>query len=164
MISAAIAILGPVLAKIGAPILKGELEKIGGPVGHVGSVIVDALAGQLGVAPTPEAVAEAAQAEPEKFERVALDVETRMAAGMAARDALLLREDGRETFFAWGWRPAMSWLVIFLFGWAMVILPLVNSAFNSDVPIPASEDILRLAGLWLVIYGGGHTLKSVMGK
>lgn len=33
----------------------------------------------------------------------------------------------------------------------------------SIVPIPW-EHLLGFAGLWLAIYGGGHTIKSVLGR
>ena len=46
----------------------------------------------------------------------------------------------------------------------MVFLPLINAAFGATIPIPSTDDIRQFAGIWLVIYGGGHTLKSVFAK
>ena len=78
------------------------------------------------------------------------------------RDHMLDREDQRGSVFSWGWRPAMSWMLLFLWSWNGVILPVANAtAGTSIVPIPW-EHLLGFAGLWLAIYGGGHTIKSVL--
>jgi len=166
-----LAILGPILLQVGAPILKRVLEKeVGGTAGEVGSVVVDTIATKLGVEPTAEAIKKEFDGDPDGTGAVIRDVEASrdwimyMAAANAGRDRLLEREDARESFFSWGWRPAMSWLVIFLFGWAMVLVPTVNAAFGSNLVPPSTEDILQFAGIWLVIYGGGHTAKSLWGK
>lgn len=80
------------------------------------------------------------------------------------RDHMLGREDQRGSVFSWGWRPAMSWMLLFLWSWNGVILPVANAtAGTSIVPIPW-EHLLGFAGLWLAIYGGGHTIKSVLGR
>lgn len=167
----ALAILAPILIQAGAPILKRLLEKeVGGTAGQVGSVVVDTIATKLGVPPTPEAIAEAHKADPARVEEVVRDLEVSpdwlpyLAQATAGRDALLQREDQRESFFAWGWRPAMSWLVIFLFAWAMVLVPTVNAAFKASLVTPSTDDILQFAGIWLVIYGGGHTAKALWGR
>jgi hypothetical protein len=169
--AAVIATLGPILVKVGAPILKRILEDdIGGTTGKVGSVVVDAIGGALGVEPTPEAIAKKYEEDPAGTAAAIQNVEASrdwalyLVAANASRDRLLEREDKRESFFAWGWRPAMSWLVIFLFGWAMVLVPTVNAAFDAAIVAPSTADILQFAGIWLVIYGGGHTIKSVMGS
>ena len=82
----------------------------------------------------------------------------------AQRDHMLDREDQRGSVFSWGWRPAMSWMLLFLWSWNGVILPVANAiAGTSIVPIPW-EHLLGFAGLWLAIYGGGHTIKSVLGR
>jgi len=164
-------ILVPILLQVGAPILKRVLEKeVGGTAGEVGSVVVNAIATKLGVEPTADAIKKEFDSDPDGTGAVIRDVEASrdwimyMAAANAGRDRLLEREDKRESFFSWGWRPAMSWLVIFLFGWAMVLVPTVNAAFGADLVPPSTEDILQFAGIWLVIYGGGHTAKSLWGK
>lgn len=60
--------------------------------------------------------------------------------------------------------PGMSWMLLLPSTWNGVILPVVNAtAGTSIVPIPW-EHLLGFAGLWLAIYGGGHTIKSVLGR
>lgn len=168
------AILIPILAEIGAPILKKLIEKnVSSKTGKaVLDTVVDTVAEKIGVSPDPEDIAAQYEVDREGTASAIKELEAEqsekwlefLSQTYASRDALLAREDARETFFAWGWRPAMSWLVIFLFGWAMVLIPLLNAAFKAAIPAPATEDILQLAGIWLVIYGGGHTVKSVFKK
>lgn len=164
------AILVPILVKAGAPILKQLIEKhLGGAAGNVGNVIVDTIAGQLGVEPTPGAIASAHGKDPAAVEAAIRQVELSqdwlpyLMQATEGRDALLAREDAKG-FFHNGWRPAMSWLVVFLFGWGLFALPLVNAAFKANIVAPDMNIVLQFAGIWLVIYGGGHTLKEVMKK
>jgi len=168
---AAITALGKVLLKAGAPILKGLLEKeVGGTAGQIGSVVIDTLGAALGVEPTAEAIVAKHATDPVSVEATIREYENNkewiayMVAATAGRDRMIEREDARESFFSWAWRPAMSWLVIFLFGWAMVLVPLANAAFGAAIIAPSTADILQFAGIWLVIYGGGHTVKEVWGK
>lgn len=170
VIAAAISILGPILIKAGAPLLKRVLEKeVGGFAGEAGSIVVDSIAERLGVPATPEAIAAEHATAPDVVEAAIRDIETGrdwvqyLQLATAGRDRMIAREDAKS-FFHSGWRPAMSWLVIFLFGWAMVLVPTVNAAFNAEIVPPSTEDILQFAGIWLVIYGGGHTAKSLWGK
>jgi hypothetical protein len=167
------ALLIPILAEIGVPILKNLIQRnVKSDSGKVVlDTVVETVAKKIGVEATPEAIAKEYAERPEHTTAGIKEVEIEQADSFleflspatAARDAMLARDD-TKSFFAWGWRPAMSWLVIFLFGWAMVLLPLINAAFKSTIPAPRTEDILQLAGIWLVIYGGGHTLKSVFNK
>jgi hypothetical protein len=169
--AAAITALGKILIKAGAPILKHVLEtEVGGTAGKVGSVVVDSIGAALGVEPTPEAIVAKHDAEPAAVEAAIQTVEASrdwfnyLMIATAARDKMIEREDTRESFFAWAWRPAMSWLVIFLFVWAMVFVPMANAAFGASIAPPSIEDIVAFASIWLVIYGGGHTAKSIWGS
>lgn len=170
MIGTVIAILGPILIKAGAPLLKRVLEQeVGGIAGQAGSVVIDSIGAALGVPPTADAIEKAHKADPATVEATIRSVETSkdwvayLTLATANRDEMIEREDSRESFFSWGWRPAMSWLVIFLFGWAMVLVPLLNAAFAAGLVPPSTNDILQFAGIWLVIYGGGHTVKEIWG-
>lgn len=163
-------ILGPILAKVGAPILKSILvNEVGGRTGQVGSVVIDVLSAALGVDPTPEAIDAAHKADPVATETIIKQVEdsgaamTAFAEALKSRDALLAGED-LKGFFSWGWRPGLSWSLIFLCLWTWVLVPLVNAAMHTQVAGPAPGDILTLGGLWLTIYGGGHTVKEIWGK
>ena len=167
--AAAVTALGKILLKAGAPMLKRILEKeVGGTASEAGSVVIDAIGAALGVAPTPDAIVAKHEAEPVVVESVIHDVEvsrdwtTYLLLATAGRDRLIEREDTKG-FFHNGWRPAMSWLVIFLFAWSMVAVPLANATLGGAIAAPSTNDILQFAGIWLVVYGRGHTGKSVWG-
>jgi hypothetical protein len=169
--------LAGALAKAGAPILSGALTTaagaLGGPAGAwMGagvSAVIGALADALGTAPTPEAVAAKVEADPAAATQAAQQVEASQGGVIAAIHAetarqLALAETNRESFFSWGWRPAMSWLLIGLWTWALFALPTLKAtALPALQPIPM-DNLLSFTGIWLTIYGGGHTLKAVLGK
>lgn len=164
------AILIPILTEIGAPILK-RIIKDRMPDGFgkdLSETIVDTLAGRLGVEPTPDAVKDAYENDPSKTGKIIREVEVSfgeqwLVAAIQGRDALLSREDTKGPFWN-AWRPSMSWLLIWLWLWNTTLLPLLNAAFRSDLPPVPYETLVAFAGLWLTIYGGGHTIKSVFGK
>lgn len=169
--------LAATLAKAGAPILSGALSTaagaIGGPAGALlgsgASAIIGALADALGTDPTPEAVAEKVEADPSAAASAVQQVEASKGDVIAAIHAetarqLALAETARESFFSWGWRPAMSWTLIGLWLWAMLILPTLKAlALPALQPVPM-DNLLAFTGIWLTIYGGGHTIKAVLGK
>ena len=164
--------LAPVLVSLGAPILGSILRtNVGGIAGEASAQVIEALAQAFGAQPTPEAVKAAIEADPKAAAKVQAIERERSAewvayltVATAQRDHMLDREDQRGSVFSWGWRPAMSWMLLFLWSWNGVILPVANAtAGTSIVPIPW-EHLLGFAGLWLAIYGGGHTIKSVLGR
>lgn len=164
------AILIPILAEIGAPILKRIiLDKLPDGLGReMSEVVVDTIAGKLGVEPTPEAIKDKYDQDPKDCGRVIRGVEDDfgerwMLDAIRGRDAMLKREDEKSPFWN-AWRPSMSWLLIWLWLWNTTLLPLINAAFKTSLPPVPYETLVAFAGLWLTIYGGGHTLKSVFGK
>lgn len=157
----------PVLIKVGTPFL-AEIIRQKSPAA---AVVVEKVAGALGVEPTEQAIADAYQAEPQKAAAAIKAVEQADPAFWQAfavadtnRAALLEREDKRESFFSWGWRPAMSWTLIFLWVWSLVLIPLANAIARAGIAAPSMADLTTFTGIWLAIYGGGHTLKAVLGK
>lgn len=164
--------LAPVLVSLGAPILGSILRtNVGGVAGEASAKVIEALADALGAEPELEAVKKAIEADPNADRRVQAIERERSAEWIAyltmatsQRNQMLDREDERGSVFSWGWRPAMSWMLLFLWSWNGVILPVANAtAGASIVPIPW-EHLLGFAGLWLAIYGGGHTIKSVLAR
>lgn len=149
------AILLPILAEIGAPILKRLLA-------DRADKVVDKIAAKVGVKPTAADIEKAYKTVPEAVASAVKEVEAEFSAEIDL-DALFARED-QKSFFAWGWRPAMSWLLIWLWVWNTTLMPLLNSALKATLPPVPYEHLIAFCGVWLVIYGGGHTLKSVFGK
>lgn len=130
--------------------------------------VVEALAGHLGTDATPDAIATRMEMQPVETTAAIREVEERsaeywraLATAAAGQAALLAREDARESWFSWAWRPAMSWLQMALWVWNGVGVPIVNASGGGVAPIPW-EHLIAFSGLWLAIYGGGHTIKSVM--
>jgi hypothetical protein len=160
-----IAVLLPILAEIGAPILKKLLTDNlpDGLAKDMSGKVLDTIAGKLGVDPTPEAIKVAHDANPEAVTVAIKETEDEFSKALLSRDGLLAREDTRS-WFSWAWRPAMSWLLIWMWLWNTTLLPLLNAAFHSTLPAVPYETLISFCGIWLVIYGGGHTLKSVFGK
>lgn len=158
--------LGDVLLKVGAPILADIVKK------NVGAgKVVEKVAEAIGTAPTAEAVTAAIEAAPEAIAPTVQAIEADdpeywqyLASADASRAELFRREDERESFFAWGWRPAMCWLLIFLWGWNGFLLPVANAALQAGIGLMPWEQLVAFSGLWLAIYGGGNTAIRIFGK
>jgi hypothetical protein len=163
----AIAILAPILAQAGTKVLADIIAK----KSPAAAIVVEKLGAALGTAPTPEAIADRYQADPDAVTTAAQEVESsdpamwKYLAGADANKAeLLRREDERESPFSWAWRPTMSWLIILLWAWCGLLLPVINAAFGAAIATLSVADLLALSGVWLAIYSGGHTVKDAVGK
>jgi Protein of unknown function (DUF3154). len=161
----AAAVLVPILTSIGAPILKKLLaDKLpSGVVKDVSEAVVDTIASKIGVPSTPEAIAEAFEKSPEVVKAAVQEAENEFR-DLLDRDALFAREDSREHWFSWAWRPALSWTLLYLFIWNATIQPLLAVALKANLPAVPYDTLVAFAGIWLTIYGGGHTVKAVFGK
>ncbi len=163
-----IAILAPILAQAGTKLL-GEIVARKSPDA---ALVVEKIGAALGMAAaTPEAIKDRFDADPGAVVAAARSVEAgdpvmwEYLAGRGREQAeLLKREDDRESFFSWGWRPAMSWLLILLWLWGGVLLPLINAAFHPAITALSVADLVTFSGIWLAIYGGGHTVKDLATK
>lgn len=151
---------GP-LIRLGAPTIGGAL---GGPLGaSIGKTVGNIFADALGTAETPEAVLAGIEANPSVVQRVEEHhSEAVLLAAQANQAALFKREDTRGPFYN-AWRPALSWLLIFLWLWNAMLVHVVN-AFGAGVVVIPWDQLVALSGLWLAIYGGGHTAKEIWGK
>lgn len=160
-------IAGP-LAQVGATTL-GTI--IGGPLGAaVGGVVGKAAADALGVEATPGAVIQAIERDPDeasvRLDELQRDRADEFAAleaeGMKLMQQLAESEAGGSAF-SWAWRPTLSWLVALVAFQSFVLAPWLRGLFGLDVGIPY-EQVLGFSGIWLTIYGGGHTFKAIFGK
>jgi len=168
-----VAILAPILAEIGVPVLKRVLlSRLPDGVGkEVADAALDTVAGKLGVEPSPTAIKDAYDANPTAVADALRQIEAEHAdkwlaflSGESAHRAELFKREDQEGFFYKGWRPAMSWLLIWMIFSNTTLVPIVNSAFGADIELTPWDQIVAFAGIWLVIYGGGHTVKSVWGS
>jgi len=148
-------ILVSVAAKVGAPIVKGLIEKHAGPVlGPIAGDVIDTIAGHAGVPAEqlPDLPAD-------KLEAAVLAAEHDFAALQRETNALFKMEHDEKTVFAWGWRPGMMWLLGFLVVWSVVLVPSINALFGAGLPIFLG-DILTIMGVYSALYMGGHTIKE----
>lgn len=171
MVAAALTVaasaLGPILAQAGTKVLADIIAK----KSPAAAVVVEKLGAGIGTPATPEAIVQRYHADPGPVIAAAQEIEAadpalwEYLAGAGANQAdLLKREDERQSPFSWAWRPALSWLLIVLWAWAGMILPLVNATFGSAIPTLSVADLVTFSGIWLAIYGGGHTIKDAVAK
>lgn len=154
--------IGKQLVAVGAPTIGAA---VGGPLGaQIGGV----LASILGAEATPGAVGDAIAANPDVVKQAeaapSADLSTWLNAHAQTAALLASTETARENAFAWAWRPALSWLLIFMWLWNAVALPVANAALAAGIASIPWEQLVGFSGLWLAIYGGGHTVKSIWGK
>ncbi len=156
-------------AKIGAPIIKGLLEKyLGGTASEIGGVVIDAIASKAGVAPddlpsVPSKDLEAAVAatEVETPQLVAVWVDQQR-----ETNRLMLAElDKGESWWTWAWRPAWMWFLGFLFLFRLVLVPIADAALGSDIAATVDLPTMMTLTAWFMgLYMGGHTLKDLAVK
>jgi hypothetical protein len=167
--SALAGILIEAAAKVGAPIVKGALERYLGPAGGaIGGVVIDTIAREAGVRteqlehlPPHQVEAAVARAEPRVAELVLAEVEQQREA-----NRLMLAEleaAGTHGTWSWAWRPATMWLIGALWLWSLAVVPVVNAATGAAIPLHLSE-LTFLTGIYLGLYMGGHTAKEIAGK
>ncbi|MQT14404.1 hypothetical protein [Segnochrobactrum spirostomi] len=155
------------LAQAGATVL-GTI--IGGPLGaSVGGLVGQALGTALGVPATPEAIGTALATGGDDAAQRVQAVETARAdewAALAEQGARLMQtladKEVSEGWFAWAWRPALSWLVTAIIAQTFLVAPWARAIAHFDVSAPYDQ-VMGIAAIWLTIYGGGHTLKAVLG-
>lgn len=162
-----LASLAAALAKAGAPVIGAV---IGGPAGAaVAGTVVDALAESLGVAPTPDAVTQAVEADPVAAGPVIAQVERdqapQVAIIMATMAADLARaEAASESFYKSGWRPAGAWLCIGLTAWQFVAVPLAKATFAPNYPPIPWDQLVWIITTYLGLYMGGHAAQNIAGS
>jgi len=151
--------LAPILMDAGLTLLG---TAIGGPAGGIAVAIGKEIAGQLGVT-TPQEVAKAI-AQPEavetlrRYEAAHSEQLALLAAEQKHMSEILVREDGQGMFHS-GWRPAMMWLIGFLWFNNLFLTPLLfNAILKLGVPLAPFEALITLTGLYMGLYMGGHTV------
>lgn len=137
-------------------------------MGGAATTVGREIARTLGVS-TPEQAEERIRTDPKAVESLQRLEDERghewLPLALAEQEAArkLMEAEQQRGFFHHGWRPAFSWLV----GWAwlqnMTISPIAWS-FGLTLGTIPWEHLLALTGIWLAIYSGGHTAKSIFGN
>ena len=167
-------ILVEVAAKVGAPIIKGILEKhVGGTAGEVGGVVIDAIAEKAGVSPdelqnVPAKDLEAAVSE---VETQAPEIIRAYTESQREANRLQLAEMAKDSDFGWLWRPAGMWLMLVCVAWYVILVPLLNAvlaAIGAHTTISLIVDFASFVTVFMTycaLYMGGNTvLRSFVKK
>jgi Holin of 3TMs, for gene-transfer release len=172
-VSAITSIVIGVAAKVGAPIVKGILEKqLGGTAGEIGGTIIDAIAAQAGV--TPDQIP---SLPPADIEEAVIEVEQRTPELILAQveqqkeaNRLMLAEMNKDTAFGWMWRPAGMWLMLLCIAWFVMLRPLLNAllwSMGTGVQIEVGLDVATFLGIFTIytgLYMGGNTVIRAVQK
>ena len=148
--------LAPIILKAGAPILADIVKN---NVGSGAGKIVEAVATRLGVPPTPEAITERYEAEPDAVENAIREVEVQEPEyWIYVRDADQLRaamfkQEAAEPWWAWAWRPAWMWLLAGFWIWTAIAVALGIGHIDFAT-------MIFLTTAYLGLYMGGHTIKA----
>jgi hypothetical protein len=155
--------------KVGAPLIKGVLEKhLGGAAGDLAGTIIDTIAEHAGVP-----VDKLPDLPPAQIEEAVRRVEEITPALILAQveqqreaNRLMLAEmDKGEAGWTWMWRPAWMYLLAFFWIWTVVVVPIVRLGTGSAVELPVDPaTLMTLTGLYLGLYMGGHTIKAGIEK
>jgi hypothetical protein len=159
-------ILIGVAAKVGAPVIKGILER---RVGKAGADLADAVIG---------AIARRADANPESLESLppkqieeavkqaeaeAADIITQFTEQQRMAHDLQMAEMEKGPLWTWAWRPAGMWLVLSLFCYGLVVVPLIR-LFRPGMEPFALDTLMQFGGVYMSLYLGGHTAKYAFDK
>jgi hypothetical protein len=138
---------------------------VGGRAAELGGAVIDAVARQAGVPP-----AALPDLPPERLDAavVAVERDPGMVA-LWARDAdaraALLAAEQRESWLAWGWRPAWMWLLALLWTVRLLVAPIADAVWGLGLSAGMDAGVMMtLTGSYLALYMGGHTIKEVAGK
>lgn len=162
MSSAIAGILTGVAAKVGA---KAVERYLGAGAGELAGTIIDAVAQAAGVKPaeipqTPTPILEDAvrRVESATPEIIAAYVEQQREA-----NRLMMAEMDKGGPWTWAWRPLTMWVIVALWIWSLVLVPLANAIAAASIPLFMAE-LTFLTMTYIGLYMGGHTIKDVADK
>lgn len=163
-----VSILLGVASQVGAPIIKGVLEKhVGGKAGEIGGKVVDAIAAKAGVKPDeiltlPRAEVEAAvkAAEPETAELLLAEAE-----GQRLANELMTAEMNKDSAFGWLWRPAGMWLMLICIGWYVFGISILSAIVGVAIAPPVDFGAFsQIFVAYSALYMGGNTAIRMLKK
>jgi hypothetical protein len=158
--------LGDRLLEAGAPVLKSIVQKsIGGVGGMLAGAAIDALAAALKTAPTPEAVAEAIEADPVAAAPAVREVEQQFTDELARiaeanRDVMLgyqqvLLADARtEGWLAQRWRPIFA--IAFTFCFVLIAVTVCRGIWIGQL-----QGVEAVTGLLITMLAAGCAVLGV---
>lgn len=177
--------LETILLDLGGKALSKAIgQKFGPELGDLAGHALEALGEAFGVEPKPEPIArriEEVRAEsPQKAEAGVLLAEARLADELAAQAEIMRQANAQQQMTnqllleqakAPGWRSdwlyAWQWFLLFIWGWSLVLAPLLNAVAGGAgatlaLPTPDLGILVTLTGLYLGLHMGGHTVLELM--
>lgn len=79
-----------------------------------------------------------------------------------AQSQLAVAETNQGTFWN-SWRPAFAWIMVSAILVSLLVSPLLQAAIGVSIPVDRSL-LETVAGWWMAIYMGGHTVKYAVEK
>lgn len=156
-------VLTGIAAKVGAPLVKQILERKLGPVGgELAGNVIDMVAEKVGVSvdTLPDQSPDILGAAIQEIEREAPEMLELWSQGLTGQFALLkaeAKQGGWVSAWRWGW----MYLLGFFWIWRIVLLPIVNAAFGSNIETIDFAVLLTLTAWFISLYMGGHTVKEL---
>lgn len=99
------------------------------------------------------------RAAAERSEAAQLDL---IKSQIEAQTSLAIAETSKGTKWD-AWRPALAWIMIASILIALVVSPLLEAAIGVSVDVDQAL-LEKVAGWWMAVYMGGHTIKHVADK
>lgn len=154
--------LAGIAARVGAPLVAKMLrDNVGGMAGEIAGSVVEQVAGQLGVAPTEDAVTAAYRQSPEAFGAALRQVEEdnaeHWAAMVAQVNETMRAEQTSSSLLQRIWRPVFG--LVFSLSFAGTILTLMRAIWTSDVA--AINAFASMAGFLIFAFSTGAAVLGV---
>lgn len=162
------AALAAIAAEVGAPVIRDYLSrKIGAGNAEIVTDIAGVVARRAGV--PADALGSLVETDPGRIRDAIVDAEPEAAemaavytAELEAKTRAFAVED-KGPFLAWAWRPLGMYVVFGLWIWNWVGLHVLNAIFKIALPPIPDASLVQVTALYLSLYMGGHTVKSVLG-
>jgi len=135
-------------------------EKVNGVGGEKSEELILELSKKLGTNGSHTSFRKEYSKSPELFKQELMNFETYYFDDFISSTPILKDKDG---FFQSGWRPFMSWLLIWLVMLNSTIIPFINALTSKNIQMMPWDQITAFAGIWLVIYSGGNTALRIFG-
>ncbi|MEI2384662.1 3TM-type holin [Breoghania sp. JC706] len=157
-----IAVLLPILAEVGAPLLKRLIARhAGDTASEAGAAVIDALAARLRTDATPEAVAAAYHADPDAAASAIREVEIERredwADMLADVNATMRAEQAAPGLLSRIWRPVFG--LFYALAFAALALALVRALWRGDTA--AINALAGISGFLIAFYGMGASVLGV---
>lgn len=167
MSAAITSILIGVAGRVGAPFVKGLLEKhLGGVAGEIGGGIIDAIAGKAGVPveQLPDLPAPEIDAAVKAVEDEAPDLLVQWNLQQKQTHDQFRAEMDKGPFWSWAWRPAGMYMLGFFWALYVFLYPCLNlflRLFGASEQLQTTvgvADLLAISGGFITLYMGGYTV------